>query len=467
MGHIHRVHGAAKSMMEQPVRSAIETEIAASPLWGRSIAWLFFLGPFFFLSYGFANHMAAEKGVTASYVFGWEHHIPFVPWTIVPYWSIDLFYGLSFLLCHDKSQVDRHALRLLTAQLISIAFFLLIPLHFAFDRPHIGGMFGSMFDALMGFDQPYNQAPSLHISLLVILWTRFAQSVKRPWSWLVHVWALLIGISVLTTYQHHFIDIPTGALAGLLCLWVWPNNQVTPLTREREPTTKRHYWLASYYLIGALLLAAIAVSIGGVALWLWWGTAALFLVSLAYVWFGGSSGFQKQDGKHSLAVKILLAPYLIGAWINSRWWTRHHPQPVAVLDNVWLGRMPTEQDMQAGQFAALCDVTAEMPAPRGNWRYVGLPWLDLIAPTAAQLNEAAHHIEVLRAHGPVLVCCALGYSRSACAVLAWLLATGRTASVEDAEAILRASRPQLVLTPAHRAALIDLLAFRQQGKKHE
>ena len=34
--------------------------------------------------------------------------------------------------------------------------------------------------------------------------------------------ALLVGVSVLTTYQHHFIDIPTGVLLGLLSVWIWP-----------------------------------------------------------------------------------------------------------------------------------------------------------------------------------------------------------------------------------------------------
>ena len=89
--------------------------------WRRGVAWLLFLGPFFFLSYGFANTMAARWQVSDAVVFGWERHIPFMPWTILPYWSIDLFYGLSFLLCRNALQVDRHALRLLTAQLVSVA----------------------------------------------------------------------------------------------------------------------------------------------------------------------------------------------------------------------------------------------------------------------------------------------------------------------------------------------------------
>jgi len=58
--------------------------------WRRGVVWLLFLGPFFFLSYGFANWWAATRAVPGIIVFDWERHIPFLPWTIVPYWSIDL-----------------------------------------------------------------------------------------------------------------------------------------------------------------------------------------------------------------------------------------------------------------------------------------------------------------------------------------------------------------------------------------
>ncbi|MGV8892728.1 MAG: phosphatase PAP2/dual specificity phosphatase family protein [Burkholderiaceae bacterium] len=452
--------------MQRAPASATAATATTSPLWWRSIAWLMFLGPFFFISYGFSNHMAAERAVTTTVFFDWERHIPFLPWTILPYWSIDLFYGLSFLLCRNRLQVDRHALRLLTAQLISITFFLIFPLHFSFERPHIGGLFGAMFDALMGFDMPYNQAPSLHISLLIILWVRFASTVPAPWRALVHLWAALIGVSVLTTFQHHFIDIPSGALAGLFCLWVWPDTGPSPLSKGHFFATARHYQLAAFYLSGALILAAVAVGIGGMALWLWWGAAALGLVALIYVWSGAATGFQKQNGRHSLAVALLFAPYVLGAWLNARWWTRRRPAPAAILDGVWLGRLPNAHAMRNGGFAALYDLTAELPAPRGNWHYAGLAWLDLVPPNAAQLVQAAHHIEALRTHGPVLVCCALGYSRSACAVLAWLLITHRADNVEAAEAILRARRGQVVLGPAHRAVLATLTCVGKAGSSH-
>jgi hypothetical protein len=56
-------------------------------------------------------------------VFDWERHIPFVAWTIVPYWSIDLFYGVSLLLARTRTELTRHARRLLTAQALCVACF--------------------------------------------------------------------------------------------------------------------------------------------------------------------------------------------------------------------------------------------------------------------------------------------------------------------------------------------------------
>ena len=437
------------------MRTASAT-LPAEPLpWRRGLVWLLFLGPFFFLSYGFANRMAADRVVTDSLVFAWERHIPFLPWTILPYWSIDLFYGLSFLYCRDRLQVDRHALRLLTAQLVCVACFLVFPLHFSFERPATEGVFGAMFDLLMGFDQPYNQAPSLHIALLVILWVRFAAALPVAWQLFVHLWAVLIGVSVLTTFQHHFVDIPTGALVGLLCLWLWPDTGSLPIMRSASGDDSQRRRLANRYALGAAFVGFMAVGLGGAALWCLWPAVALGVVAWNYA-VPGAMGFQKHEGQHGVAASVLLAPYVAGAWLNSRWWTRHRPQPDAILDNVWLGRMPTSQDMLTGRFSALCDLTAELPAPRGDWHYVGLPWLDLVAPETTQLIEAARHIEVLRARGPVLVCCALGYSRSAAAVAAWLLLTGRVANVDQAVNLLREKRPQVVLGSACRAALEKL-----------
>ena len=58
-------------------------------------------------------------------------------------------------------------------------------------------------------------------------------------------------------------------------------------------------------------------------------------------------------------------------------------------------------------------------------------------------------------HGTALVCCALGYSRSAAAVAAWLVASGRAADVDAALARVRGARPGIVLGPAYVEALAD------------
>ena len=62
-----------------------------------------------------------------------------------------------------------------------------------------------------------------------------------------------------------------------------------------------------------------------------------------------------------------------------------------------------------------------------------------------QLREAVAAIEECKSCRPTLVCCALGYSRSASAVAAWLVATGRMACLEEAGDTIRERRPQVVL----------------------
>lgn len=432
-------------------------DVAAAALpWKRGMLWLLFLGPFFFASYGFANWATLQRGDAGVLAFGWERAIPFLPWTIVPYWSIDLLYGLSFLACRTDREVDRHGLRLLTVQLVAVACFLSFPLRFSFERPATEGAFGAWFAALASFDQPFNQAPSLHIALLVLIWTRFAPRLRGLPGVLAHAWLALIGVSVLTTWQHHFIDLPTGALLGFVALWLWPDDSPSPLARVAWTKASDRRRLARRYALGALAAMGPAVALGGGGLWLLWPAFALGLVSLAYAALGAEA-FQKRDATPTPAAAVLLAPYTLGAWVNSRLWTRRRPAPDHVLDGVWIGRMPTAGEMRRRPFRTLVDLAAELPAPRGPWRYAGFPWLDLVAPDAAALAAAAGAIEAARADGDVLVVCALGYGRSAAAVAAWLVLTGRADDARAALTIVRARRPGAALDEGHRAALERLL----------
>jgi membrane-associated phospholipid phosphatase len=186
---------------------------------------LVFLSLFFCVTYTFANAVSSQRSDVHSIVLGWEGHIPFVEWSIIPYWSIDVFYGLSVFVCRTKDELDIHVRRLLTAQIVAVTCFLLFPLQYTFARPATHGLPHLLFVALTSVDRPFNQAPSLHIALLVILWCLYKKHVPRFARWPLHAWSALIGVSVLTTYQHHFFDVPTGALLGLFCVRLWPEGR--------------------------------------------------------------------------------------------------------------------------------------------------------------------------------------------------------------------------------------------------
>jgi len=415
--------------------------------WRRALAWLAFLGPFFFASYGLANWLASRRADVGAIVFDWEGGIPFLPWTIVPYWSIDALYALSLFVCASRRELDLHAARLLLAQAISVACFVVFPLRFTFVRPETDGFFGWMFDVLMGFDKPFNQAPSLHIALLVILWPLYLRHVGSAWRWLVNGWFVLIGASVLTTYQHHFVDIPTGALAGLLCLWLIPEQGRSPLADARLRADARRRQLAARYAAGALAATALALWLGGWALWLLWLAGSLAMVAAIYALLD-EKAFQKEaDGSMNAAVRWLLAPYLAGAWLNSRWWTRSSRLACTVVPGLLIGRLPTRAEREAQGIRSVVDMSAELPCAAAGVQYISVPQLDLTAPSARQLERAVKAIDTAMADGPVLVCCALGFSRSAAAIAAWLVASGRAVGAADAVEQVRRARPAAVLGP--------------------
>lgn len=416
--------------------------------WKRGLAWLLLLAPFFFASYSFSNWLATQRTDVGVIVFDWEHSIPFVPWSILPYWSIDLFYGLSLLIPRSSEELDAHAKRLFTAQVISVLCFIAFPLRFSFSRPETNGIAGWLFDILLGFDKPFNQAPSLHISLLVILWTLYARYLTGWWLWLTRLIAVSIGLSVLTTYQHHFIDIPTGALVGCVAVMLFPL-QSQPAIRQRDP---HRFMLGAYYLVGAILLAVPVILLHGAWLWLLWISCALAVVAVIY-FAGNPLLFRNRNGRMEEAVLVLLAPYLLGAWLNSRCWTYKHPEPDEIVSGLWLSRLPSRSVIKQLQPVTLINCCAELPVISNGQPVYGVPMLDLLAPDIDQIQQGVAAIKAGRQYGNMLVFCALGYSRSAVLVSASLIDQGHAATVDEAIAIVRKARPKLVLSALQKARL--------------
>ncbi|MWP62894.1 phosphatase PAP2/dual specificity phosphatase family protein [Gilliamella sp. Pas-s25] len=424
------------------------------------LVWLVSLTIFFFTSYNFANWFTATRCDVGNIVFEWERSIPLWPWSILPYWSIDLMYGLAILLARSYRTLKILCFRLLSAQIICIICFFLFPLKFSFERPALDGFFGGLFDILMGFDKPFNQAPSLHITLLVILWKFYASYFRGGWRYILYIWCLLIGLSVLTTWSHHFFDIPTGLWVGCFCIWLWPDRGLLLINNCQLP--KQYLWSSIYFLL-FLLSLCIAIYFYSWALWLLWFSGAFLLVSVNYLLFG-AAGFQKQvNGHFNLATTILYLPYFIIMWINSRLWTFKNRSVDLICDNVYLGRMPANNALQLNNFISIVDLCAELPITQFKGNYHLIPVLDMTPLTIKQCQDVAEIIEQYHQQGRLLVCCALGYSRSATAIIAWLLLTKRVPSLDTAIAMVKARRSTIVISAKQRLILSDWLLQIDKG----
>src|SRR5206468_2207115 len=93
------------------------------------------------------------------------------------------------------------------------------------------------------------------------------------------------------------------------------------------------------------------------------------------------------------------------------------------------------------------DLTAEFSEtkPLREIDYRNIAVLDLTPPTTAQLMEMARFIADRTSRGIVYVHCKIGYSRSAAAVAAYLIMSGKAATAEEAFAAIRRVRPSIVI----------------------
>lgn len=425
------------------------------PRFTKAIAVSAGLSLLFLVVYGGCNWITSQRSGVGALNFRWEHFIPFVPLMILPYMSIDLFFISAPFLCRDNRELSIFARRVAAAIVISGICFLLFPFRFAFARPHTGGWLGALFDWFRGMDGPYNQLPSLHITLCLLLadiYVRRSRGIVRA---ALIVWFILIGVSPLLTYQHHLLDLVGGfALAGY-CFYFIRESKI------RLPIIK-NFRVGSYYALGALIVLGLVV-----AFWPWgglllWPTMSLAIVAAGY--FGaGPSIFHKSDGRLPISSWWALGPCLLGQQGSLLYYRQQCRCWDQVTPEVWIGGVLKDRQAAAAISAgvtAVLDLTAEFSEVKAfrGLRYQNIPILDLTAPTAQQLEQIAGFIEEQSNNGIVYVHCKIGYSRSAAAVTAYLLATGKADSIDEALSRVRRARPSIVVRPEAIAALHEFSA---------
>jgi membrane-associated phospholipid phosphatase len=407
--------------------------------WAEAVLFSAALSLLFVFVYGECNALASRRTDLGMCFFAWELRIPFVPALIVPYMSIDLFFVASFPLCADRIELRAHARRIVAAILLAGVAFLVFPLTAGYPRPEVSGWAGSLFGLLWSFDKPHNLVPSLHVALASLLWPVYARHTPLhthgPLRWFVHGWFALIVASPLFTWQHHVLDVATGAMLGQVCIFAFPErldrSDARGRSRDRAlELSATNLRVARFYGAGSAVLGILAIGLGS---WFWlllWPAASLALIAIAYV-RGNSAVFRKAEGRLPISTRIVLGPYLCGAFLRLLIYRRRGEPWVEAAPGVYCGRLLTKREalaVWAMGVTGVLDMTAEHAETRTFLEieylnvaveYLNIPVLDLTEPSREQLGVSVAFLAEHALRGGVYVHCALGISRSVAAATAY------------------------------------------------
>jgi protein-tyrosine phosphatase len=301
-------------------------------------------------------------------------------------------------------------------------------------------------------DAPYNLLPSLHAALTLILCDIYFRHTRGFVRLATMSWFVVIALSPILTYQHHLSDIVGGFVLAAYCFYFFRDSpHVPPVVVNRR--------IGLYYFT-----AAAAVMLLGAIFWPWgvlllWPAVALVIVAIAY-FRAGPIVFHKTEGKLPWSTRFVLGPCLIGQYLSLLYYQSQCRAWDKVTPQIWiggkLGRRSANQALFSGVISVL-DLSAEFSEtkPFRKIDYRNIPVLDLTAPTQGQLAEMSEFIGSHSRNGVVYVHCKIGYSRSAAAVAAYLLMSGKVKTAEKAFAMIRRVRPSIVIRPEVRSALSE------------
>jgi membrane-associated phospholipid phosphatase len=146
--------------------------------------------------------------------------LPVVPFFVIPYLSLAplLILTLLVFLLSRTRLFQVFCLALIATWLVSYGFYAFLQTEVI--RPVLtgSGTFTSWINWVYSVDQPFNDFPSLHTSLSILMavyWLRF----KRRIGIVAVIWTVLIVASTLLVKQHYLADLVAGGLLAWGVAW--------------------------------------------------------------------------------------------------------------------------------------------------------------------------------------------------------------------------------------------------------
>lgn len=370
----------------------------------------------FMAVYNFSAWYASTLDFVPSFTFRFEQNIPFISATIIPYLTSGLFFCAVFFLCKSKEELITLTKRMLFMIIVAGMCFTLFPLKFSVVKPEASNVvFQFFFQFLKNVDSPYNQAPSLHVAFALLFWTIFRNRENSGRN-VSAVWLTLLALSTLTTFQHHVIDIITGAILAQLTFMIFP--------AQRNSVYFRNFQMANYYFLGGWIIVLIALLLNQfqsrLGLILLWVSVMLFIVGYQYQ--KNNIHFLKNGfGNIPFYKKVFYFPYLIMYWFFWRF-LRKNKIPAEIIPRIFISsKLDTEEienfDITENTF--VYDLSAELEEHKllkVKNRYFCVPFLDIgafdVIETKKLVLEIAEKYSKLPIDGKILIHCTMGFTRS-------------------------------------------------------
>ncbi len=412
--------------------SKFNISLASQSSFKERFVWLLYLGIVFFLLYGNANEYISRMQTNISLFMQWEKDIPFIESFIIPYMSSDILFIIAFLLVQTRLSIKILALRSFFSIVISVLIFIFFPLKFAFEKPVVDNF---LFDILK-LDLPYNQMPSLHVSLAVILWFSMKNNIKSKFiKTILFIWLFLIILSTLFVYQHHFIDIPTGFLLGIIIVNLINEKKENYFTKSF--TTPRSIKIALYYLVLSTIFMILSFKLSSIIfLYLF---LSIFTLSAVYA-FGLNDFLISKNPYIKSFQQIFFLPYFIGSHLSWIYYKRKIPFICKFDENIYFGRQADEKEYKKLKelgIKEIINLCPELQFHKTDIIQKKYNLLDLTIQDPQNILKIIKEIE--NSSNKVYIHCKLGMSRTILIISAYMLYKGK--NFEEIETFLQKKRP--------------------------